>query len=299
MNTPDYRPFAGPVLDIYGSYELAVRQIENSLGSHHPHIIRFQGWPEGAGPKVRNVRSRWPACQIGLCPGVDPVASRFRSGKSSPAEAAHELVRIADGAADLGIGTLVFDAEAAWKSTSQGTRKQLADIAQNALREIRAKYPRMRIGLTSYGWPVRTRNIGGHTEFPWKGWLDGSVFFCSQNYDRGYGNLFSGEETSTESCDALIRGGLAAPETVRYPEVQLHHNRADEIVRIGMDSQQIHLWAAGSEGLFDEEGSKAYSALTRLWDGGWWNRVRDFQSYKGLKADGIFGRMSLAAALTL
>ena len=66
-----------------------------------------------------------------------------------------------------------------------------------------------------------------------------------------------------------------------------------------MNNQQIHLWAAGSEGLFDEEGSKAYSALIRLWDGGWWNRVRDFQSYKGLKADGIFGKDSLAAALTL
>lgn len=300
----DYGLLDGPVLDVYGSFDLAMKQIDKALVSRQPHALRFQGWPSGFEERLNRARRRWPTTRYAFCPGVDPVAARYCSGRASEDKCTAELIKIAEDSVKLGVGNLIYDAEAAWKTQDAAKREGLKNIAVNALREVRTRWPRMRVGLTSYGWPVQVKDargnkIGGHTEFVWRAWLDGNLSYLGQNYYRGFGSLLAGEETSIKSFHEAIRTGIMAPETVRIPEVQLHHNMATQIVSLAMNNTSIYLWAAGSEELFDDEGSKAYSALVRLWDGGWWGKIREFQTYKDLAVDGVVGRETLNAALLL
>ena len=297
MREPDYQPLRGPVIDIYGSFTVAKQQIQSALGLRHPHAIRFQGWPENVADSVEKARALWPSCQFGMCPGVDNIIKRYKQNRRE-SSAISELVGIARGTADLGIGTLVYDAEGEWKSSDPYERKAFSDIVANALRQVRTMYPKMNLGLTSFGWPVRVFNTGGHTTFPWRAWLPGDLNYFGQTYDRGKGKLARGEEIAVASFNEAIKQGYMAPETIRFPEVQLHHNSAVEIVQVAMTAPTIHLWAAGKDELCDEEGMKAIAALTRLWDEGYWNKVAEFQAANGLDVDGDVGPKTLAALLS-
>lgn len=290
--TFDTRPMRGPFLDLYGSADLAWRQI----ASTHPYALKVQGWANVQARVIAEARRRWPDVLLALCPGVDPVAKRWRKHRDHD-RAVTELVNVARDAVSLGIGILVNDAERAYKSANIAERAALAAIASDATTEIRTRWPELQLGLTSFGWPVRVENVGGHGEFPWRGWLGGGVTFMGQTYDRGPGNLVEGERIAIASYRAAIEHGLMAPSTPRVVEVQTHHNRIDELVTVGTSTDATAWWAAGSEKLFDANGAKAWRAALALWRAGFWGggAVQRFQASRGLKVDGDCGPMTLAA----
>jgi hypothetical protein len=302
MTEIDDRELRGPVLDVYGDFKLARRQI----GDVHPHALRFQGWPEGQADEVKAARRAWPDVLIGICPGVDPIARRWRSHRNVD-RAVAELVGIADRTVALGVGHLVWDAEASWKATVRAERDTLGAIAARAVREVAEKYSGLRQYLTSYGWPVRVENVGGHGDFPWRGWLlgnvpeaggvAGGVPFFGQTYDRGAGRLVDGERVALGSFDAMLRQQLAGPGTVRYAEIQTHHNDDAEIAVVGTSTDITCFWAAGTERLFDEEGERGWRTCLELWRRGYWGgrAVERFQAAAGLDVDGVAGPKTRAA----
>lgn len=293
MTDLDAREIRGPVLDLYGSLEVALRQI----GETHPYAVKVQGWAETRGAVVEALRRRWPDVLLALCPGVDPIARRWRSHHDAD-RAVRELVDVARGCVALGIGTLVFDAEGEWKARNGAERVALPTIAREALSEIRERWPSLRLALTSYGWPVRVDDLGGHGDFPWAGWCIGpEVTFVGQTYDRGAGHLVAGERAAVESFHAAVERGLMAPGTRRFVEVQTHHNAVAELVTVGTSTDATFWWAAGSSELFDAPGSTAWRAALALWRGGFWGgaAVERFQATRGLKADGVCGPATLAA----
>lgn len=282
----------GPVLDVYGSWEAAVRHI----GDVHPYALRFQGWPENLSHAIEDARRRWPGVHVAICPGVDPVAKRWRHHHQA-SDAVAELTGIATRTAAHCVDHLVFDAEASWKGSTAVEREQLAQVATLALREIRDRFPDMRLYLTSYGWPVRVDDVGGHGDFPWRGWCDGDVVYIGQTYDRGHGHLVEGERIAIKSFEASVAQRMMAAGTRRMVEVQTHHNALAELVTVGTSTDATFWWAAGSTRLFDDEGAHAWRAALVLWRAGYWGdgAVERFQRDHGLHVDGVCGPKTLAA----
>ena len=296
MTTLDTRPIVGPILDTYGSWETAVRQIGDTV----PHGIKVQGWPDRQSNVIADARRRWPTALVALCPGVDPVASRWRSREHDPKrgeKAIVELVGIADGAASLGIGHVCFDPEAAWKGATIAERNDLDTIAREALARIRIKHPTMQLSVTTYGWIARARGIGGHSMWASRGWLSGGAWYVSQNYDRGPGQLVNGEIAGLESFASLKASLACDAQTERFCEVQTHHNTVAELVTVGTSTPATFWWAAGKEELFDAKGGTAWRAATALYRAGYWGDgcVAKFQRDRGLVADGKVGPLTLAA----
>jgi hypothetical protein len=226
-NTTDDSALRGPVLDVYGRWNRAIQQI----GETHPHALKLQGWPETQGANVVDARRRWPDIVLALCPGVDPIAKRWRSHQNRD-RAVRELVEIADGCVALGVEHLVYDAEGHWECKQVADRAKLAQVATQAMQQVREKHPTLRLYLTSYGWPVRVEDVGGHGNFPWRGWCDG-VVYVGQTYDRGHGKLIDGERIAVASYDAAIEHRMMAPDTRRLVEIQTHHNDTAELVTVG------------------------------------------------------------------
>lgn len=290
----DTEPLRGPVIDVFGSASLAWSQINTTIGGASPGSLRFQGWPETQAAHVAEARRRWPGVQVSLCPGVDPVAKRWRSHRAA-AKAVRELVEIADRTVDLDISALVFDPEAAWKGSIPDTQAELAEIASDAIAAITEKHPELRLYATTYGWPVRTEGVGGHGDFAWRGWFPGNVTYVSQVYDRGYGKLLEGEAIAAKSFTAAKASGWVSGITPRLPEVQTHHNQASELVQLAAAADVCFFWAAGSDALFDLEGARGWRAALALWRLGRWHDVAGYQRDRGLVADGIVGPKTLAA----
>ena len=294
MSTLDLRPLAGPVLDTYGKWSVAVDQINRTLKGQSPGALRLQGWPETQARNVADARRRWPDVVLGLAPGVDPIATRWRKHRSHD-RAVAELVAIADATVALGVGHLAHDPEAAWKSTNANERAQLAAIASDALAQIASNHPELRLYVTTYGWPVRVKGVGGHGDFPWRGWLPGGVTYVGQTYDRGRGNLRDGERIAVESCLDAMHAGLMESHTSRLPEVQLHHNDPHELLQVATSADVCFLWAAGKPELFDVDGATAWRRMVTLQRLGFWGRVREYQRARGLKVDGNVGPQTASA----
>lgn len=289
------RPFAGPVLDTYGSWSVAVDQIGRTLKGQSPGALRLQGWPETQGRNVADARRRWPGVLLGLAPGVDPIATRWRKHRSHD-RAVAELVTIADGTVALGVGHLAFDPEAAWKALDQSTRAELSTIASTALDQIAAKHAGLRLYVTSYGWPVRVDGVGGHGDYPWRGWLPGNgVTYIGQTYDRRRGQLIEGERVAVRSYLEAVRIGLMEHTTPRLPEVQTHHNDPHELVQVATSADACFLWASGTADLFDADGATAWRRMVTLHRLGFWGRTREYQAQRGLKVDGDVGPQTAAA----
>lgn len=287
----DTRPLVGPVLDVYPSWSLARRQI----GERHPHALKIQGWPGSQRQTIELARREWPDVLLALCPGMDPIARRWR-GHRDDDKATAEILGIADDAASLGIGHLCFDPEALWKGASTAERDQLAAIAARALVQIAAKHPALALSVTTYGWPVHVEGVGGHSAFPWRGWFPGAaVAYVGQTYDRGAGNLRNGERIALASYRAALAAGMMAPGTPRLLEVQTHHNDVGELIEVANTSPTTFLWAAGDARTFDDAGARAWHCLLALHRLGFWGRVKDYQAARGLVADGRVGLKTLAA----
>lgn len=294
MTDPAPRYFEGPVLDTYGDWRMAVAQIGRTLGGASPGALRIHGWPDTQRSHVEDARRRWPDVVLGIAPGVDPIAKRWRSHRSHD-RAVAELVALADATAALGVKHLAFDPEAAWKSSNRNERSELGAIASAALTQIAAAHPALSLYVTTYGWPVRVDGVGGHGSYPWRGWFPGGVTYLGQTYDRGRGHLVEGERIAVESYLTAVQTGLMERTTPRRPEVQLHHNDAHELVQVASTADACFLWAAGSEALFDAEGQAAWRRMLALHRAGFWGRLRQYQLARGLVDDGIVGPRTAAA----
>lgn len=287
----------GPVLDLYGDLNTAVTQVSAALGSVPPPAIRVQGWPKNQKTKILQLQRLWPDCRIGLCPGVDPIASDWKNDRDDD-RAVRALFNIAKEAVEMGIGTLIYDPEAAWKSGDRLVRDRLANIAFKALDQIKHSFPTLELGATTYGWPVRVEGVGGHSDFPWRGWFPGDVTYVGQTYDRGMGRLRKGERIAIESYEEAKRLGMMGAATRRLPEIQLHDNKAEEILQVGASAETVYLWAAGRASLYDAEGARGYRALVTLWRLGFWGKVSEYQASRGLEdVDGKAGPKTLQALL--
>lgn len=283
----DTRPLEGPYLDVYDDPALAWRQI----GDTHPHALKIQGWPRNQADAVAESRRRWPDVRLALCPGVDGVARKWKEDRHHD-RAIDTLIEIADGCVALGIGHLVYDPERAWKSDDADDRELLATIATNALTEVRRKHPTLTLGVTSYGFPARVKkasgdSYGGHSAFPWRGWLPGSVTYLGQTYDV-LGKLVRYEALAIKSFEAAIERGMIAPGTVRLAEIQTHHNTVADLVTVGTSTAATFFWAAGSVRRFDAEGARGWSACLALWRAGFWGdgALTRFQAAHGITGDG-------------
>lgn len=284
----DTRPLEGPYLDVYDDPALAWRQI----GDAPVWGLKIQGWPRNQTDAIEEARRRWPDVRLVLCPGVDGVARDWRKDQDS-ARATRTLVEIADGCVALGIGHLVYDPERAWKSESSVEREVLASIAHDALVEVRTKHPALTLAITSYGFPARVKkasgdSYGGHSAFPWRGWLPGGVTYVGQTYDVP-GKLVRYEALAKKSFDEAVTRGMIAPGTPRLVEVQTHRNTPDDLVTVGTSTPATFFWAAGSTRRFDVDGALGWRACLALWRAGCWGEgaLASWQVAHELPSDGV------------
>ena len=292
----DTRPLEGPYLDVYKDPALAWRQI----GDAPVWGLKIQGWPKNQADAVAEARRRWPDVRLVLCPGVDGIARKWKEDRHHD-RAIDALVTIADDCVALGIGHLVYDPERAWKTDDADDRELLATIATNALTEVRQKYPTLTLGVTSYGFPARVKkasgdSYGGHSKFPWRGWLPGGVTYLGQTYDVP-GKLVRYEALAKRSFEAAVARGMIAAGTTRLAEIQTHHNTVADLVTVGTSTAATFFWAAGSVRRFDADGARGWRACLALWRAGFWGEgaVARFQASRGLPAGGVADEATLRA----
>ena len=290
----DTRPLEGPYLDVYDDPALAWRQIGDTV----PWGLKVQGWPRNQARAIEEARRRYPDVRLVLCPGVDGVARDWRKDRDS-SRAVRTLVEIADGCVALEIGHLVYDPETAWKSEDATEREVLASIAHEAMVAVRAKHPSLTLAITSYGFPARATKAsgggyGGHSSFPWRGWLDGGVTYLGQTYDVPE-KLIRYEVLAQKSFAEAVTRGMIAPGTPRLVEVQTHGNTPDDLVTVGTSTPATFFWAAGSSRRFDAQGALGWRACLALWRAGCWGEgaLAAWQVAHELPSDGALTDVTL------
>lgn len=318
MSTPDAAcggaRFRGLVPTIYdgngGAYAgfVASREV---LKRAQPEAVQVHTWEPGRA--VDGVRSILPGARIVIGYGVDSIAREAAKARWTEAEAVETFVELARRASNLGAEAVVWNAEAAWKTppTSE-QRKRLEGAIRAGLAAVVAACPGLLQWHTAYDHPSY------HSTYPWGAWLGvGSPILASlpQVYAAGEGEVMAHrgaldarEARALSSWASAVRAGWIredAPEDSPadltdvdwLPYYQLHHVPRRDTVRQAVERPLSFGWALPTRS--DAEGRASFLIVSAIRRAGFVGEgaVARFQEAHGLKADGITGDATTAAAL--
>lgn len=301
------KPFVGPCPVLYHGEDVRIAwsHARRDLVALQPPSIEVHGWMHNRSEAViAAIRRELPHTAIALGPGLDPVATNWRSHRDGD-RAVAAVLNIARAADAAGLDALVVDPETSWKGRNPTEHAALSCIAVEVVETIARELPELPLYVTTFSSPVNVRGWGGHRAFPWGGWLRPSLSrYVSQVYFPGPMGLRALAALSRESFDEAVKLGVIPPGVERFIELQLHHNHAEAIVAVALDAVRserdvVQLWAPGTSELCDAKGLEAMRVLVRAWHAGVWREgaVNALQELVGAKVDGDYGPVTHSAVL--
>ena len=171
--SPSRRPFVGPCVVLYDGTNVADawrRARDLVLDVRPPSVEVHAWWHTRASSVVDALRRELSTSAVGLGPGLDPIASRWREHRNGDSAVA-EVVALTRAAQAAALDAIVFDPEAAWKGADPTERVALNAIAAEAVSESAKVALGMPLWVTTYDGPARVNDWGGHGDFAWGGWL--------------------------------------------------------------------------------------------------------------------------------
>lgn len=271
--------------------------------------VQLHTWTPNA--VADTIRQSAPGIDIVCGFGVDSIARDLISTKDYHAAVA-TFKTLAGRAHAVGAKAVVWNAEASWKLKSTSEHKlRVNDVIREGLLTVASTYPELEQWHTAYDHP------SFHATYPWQAWLGAGspiVRALPQVYAAPgkagvmavRGSLPRRKARALASWASAARAGWIAqddPSTpqqegvVWSPYFQAHSVPAVDTVAQAIDHEVTCLWAAPTR--MDPEGRKALNAMCALDRLGFWRAggIADFQRSAGLAPDGVFGPLTLAAAL--
>jgi len=243
-----------------------------------------------------------PAVWFGVAGDVGHTATHASLSKLAPGDAAGKArilralqerrLAAVRGAKRAGVGTVMWDPEAAWKLARPGFD---AASARELLTLARTEAPEVRQLVTSYDCPTY------HHGVPWAAWDDADGWAPQIYAAPAKGEPPSGSKRG-RARHALHRKHWTGGERERLIRprpylayVQAHHVETHETTFIADQCADVALWCAPTR--IDAAGILAARALVAIEDAGFAGpgRVRAFQTAHGLTADSLVGPKTLAA----
>lgn len=161
---------------------------------------------------IERVREILPHVEIHVGIGIDSIARDVLNHRVLPEKAGDRLIEIAGIASDHGAVSIEYDAEAEWKHPESGPRDRYLRTACGFIAKIRALYPHLFQGLTSYDHvlyhpedrnPNRTDDQG---VFPWSAFCgEGGVDYVTFQVYAGDGDDDPKTFTSTKGAMARMK----------------------------------------------------------------------------------------------
>lgn len=268
----------------------------------------------GLEPAVKVVRdglgARAVRVWVGL--GIDGTIAAYRAGKLSASQVVTRYAQVAALCQRLGVEVLVLNGEGKWALTKGDVRTSadMRSLADQLGRAMRAAAPDVVLALSSFG------ALGYHADV--RPLIEGLTPHCSlftgQSYAARPGPVQPGvlpdvlvrdersqeaterqgwmrDDTSTDGADD------SADDLDRIPTVQAHKTATIDLARALVQRSHVLVWSVptiAEGGRADASGLEAIRVAQTIRG---WASVEAFQRAHGLKADGVLGPLTYAAAL--